>query len=374
MASIDLARPEPTEVEVSIFGPGYGESVLVHVGDGNWVLVDSCINPNSRKPASLQYLEELGVNANQSVRLIVATHWHDDHVRGLSTIFKECPSALFSLPPVLLGDDFITLAKLCGASAIAKNSGLYEFAEVFKELARNKDRLCYAVPDRRLLQLNVGSVLPNVNATVYSLSPSDAAMFQATLAFSNLLVVKGSQKRIRPPKRNDTSVALWVQVGTHTVLLGADLEADHDSAMGWSAILDRSTVIPGKAGVFKLPHHGAQSAHEPRVWSSLLTDGPYAILTPWRNGGHVLPTLEDMSRIRGQTPNAYMTAATTSRQHKWRNKIVREEIGAVTRYMHNVHTGWGHVRLRTNISDASSGWSVALSGDAAQIGVFINAS
>lgn len=28
---------------MSAFGPGYGESVLVHLGDGRWMLVDSCV-------------------------------------------------------------------------------------------------------------------------------------------------------------------------------------------------------------------------------------------------------------------------------------------------------------------------------------------
>jgi len=30
------------EIEVSVFGPGYGESILVHLGAGKWVIVDSC--------------------------------------------------------------------------------------------------------------------------------------------------------------------------------------------------------------------------------------------------------------------------------------------------------------------------------------------
>lgn len=370
-----MKPPAPSEVEVSIFGPGYGESVLIHIGDGNWVLVDSCINPNSNRPAALQYLQELSVDANQSVRLIVATHWHDDHVRGLSVIYRECPSAIFSVPNVLLENDFLALANLYGSSPIAKSSGVFEFAEVFKDLTENRDRLRYASPDRQLLQLNVESVVPRAKAIISSLSPSDASVLQANLAFAQMLAINGKRmKSIIPPKRNSTSVALWVQVGIHNILLGADLETDHNSSMGWSAILDKSTVIAGKAGVFKIPHHGAQSAHEPRVWSHLLTASPYALLTPWRVGDNMLPTSEDMNRINDQTPNAYITAPTSFRQHKWRNKIVREEINAVTRYMRNVHTGWGHIRLRTSVSGPSTKWQVALGGDATPIDTLINAS
>ncbi len=38
-----MNAPEPDEIEVSLIGPGYGESVLVHLGDGEWVVADSCV-------------------------------------------------------------------------------------------------------------------------------------------------------------------------------------------------------------------------------------------------------------------------------------------------------------------------------------------
>ncbi len=31
-------------IEVSIFGPGKGEPILVHLGRNEWIIVDSCIN------------------------------------------------------------------------------------------------------------------------------------------------------------------------------------------------------------------------------------------------------------------------------------------------------------------------------------------
>ena len=72
--------PSPDEIEVTLFGPGYGEAIAVHLGEGTWLLVDSCIDPVSRAPASGTYLEQIGVSVNQ-VLAIVASHWHDDHVR-----------------------------------------------------------------------------------------------------------------------------------------------------------------------------------------------------------------------------------------------------------------------------------------------------
>lgn len=46
--------PALNEVEISVFGPGYGEAIAVHTGNGNWLLVDSCIDPGSGLPAALR--------------------------------------------------------------------------------------------------------------------------------------------------------------------------------------------------------------------------------------------------------------------------------------------------------------------------------
>ena len=37
-------RPTAQEIEVSTFGPGFGESIVVHAGNNEWVIVDLCID------------------------------------------------------------------------------------------------------------------------------------------------------------------------------------------------------------------------------------------------------------------------------------------------------------------------------------------
>lgn len=77
-------------IEVSIFGPGKGESVLVHLGQNQWIIVDSCIAPRTREIPALEYLDQIGVDASTQVRLIVATHAHDDHfAEGYSRKFRK---------------------------------------------------------------------------------------------------------------------------------------------------------------------------------------------------------------------------------------------------------------------------------------------
>lgn len=62
------AQPGSDEIEVIVMGPGTGESILIHVGNGNWLIVDSYLisetddQGDAWKPAPIQYLNEIGVD------------------------------------------------------------------------------------------------------------------------------------------------------------------------------------------------------------------------------------------------------------------------------------------------------------------------
>ena len=92
--------PASNEIELSIFGPGYGEAIAVHLGEGKWLLIDSCLDPESKTPATAVYLDQLGVKP-ENVKAIVASHWHDDHVRGISHLAKKYPDAEFFMSAAL---------------------------------------------------------------------------------------------------------------------------------------------------------------------------------------------------------------------------------------------------------------------------------
>ena len=86
--------PSYDEFELTLLGSGYGESIVMHVGEGAWVLVDSCGRTDA--PAALEYLKILGVDPGEAVKLIVASHWHDDHIRGIGQVVPGAGSAASS--------------------------------------------------------------------------------------------------------------------------------------------------------------------------------------------------------------------------------------------------------------------------------------
>jgi len=365
--------PNDGELEVSIFGPGYGEAIALHVGLGRWILVDSCLEPNSGKPAQLQYLESLGINASLAVKLIVATHWHDDHVQGMGMLVRECKSAEVAVSAALKSPHFSALLDLYGGGAFPGSSGVTEFVNVFRSLDERRksgtkiNAAKLAVPDKLLYRDNIRLNRKNREVEIYSLSPSDSAILSAQLDFYQRIPDTGThKKRIACPSTNNTSVVLWVRIGDHRILLGSDLEKTSDPKTGWTVIINESQAIKEKALVYKVAHHGAESSHDPDIWSKLLSDKPFALLSPYSIAGNSLPKDEDLDRVAGLTPNGFITAPPKIKKFRPSDGVVRETIQAVTKTMRSVNIGWGQVRLRRNIED-SADYKVDLFGDAYNI-------
>src|SRR5437867_1014279 len=104
--------PERDELEISLFGPGFGECLVAHLGWGDWIIVDSCLSPDGKIPVGLAYLKRLGVDVRMAVRRVIATHWHNDHVRGLAQTLQECGDAKFICSQALFTKEFIALTNL----------------------------------------------------------------------------------------------------------------------------------------------------------------------------------------------------------------------------------------------------------------------
>ena len=285
--SKDIYPPHADELEISIFGPGYGEALAIHLGNNQWLLVDSCLNPQSKTSASLHYLQNLNVDVKDAVKLIVATHWHDDHIRGLGQLVDVCSSARSVLSSAFSRREFKVLLDHYSQEPTIRSNGLTEMLKTLSALdARDRAgttivRPKLAIADRRIYQSTITIESEQKNVAVSSLSPSDAAVVQALTSFSNLIPkLKSPKRRIIAPQPNHSSVVLWCEIGEHRLLLGADLECTSDTEAGWIAIVNNSTVLSAnsdRAKVFKIPHHGSQNGHEASVWTNILLSAPFAL-------------------------------------------------------------------------------------------------
>src|SRR5688572_10415690 len=119
--------PWMDELEVSLFGAGVGEALCVHLGFGDWMVVDSCIEATSGQPVALEYLQLIGVDPSNAVKLVVNTHLHDDHARGVAAVLRQCAAATFACSAAAT---VMELLALIHASAQRETSITKEFAAV----------------------------------------------------------------------------------------------------------------------------------------------------------------------------------------------------------------------------------------------------
>lgn len=287
-------RPEDFESELTAFGPGYGECLLVHLGLGEWLIVDSCIRAK-RQPA-LEYLQAMHVDPATAVKLVVATHWHDDHVKGISEVVAACQSALFSCSVALHGDELIQgLGSVPPSRHGRLTSGVEEMQKVLDVEKGGRDTPpTWAIQERPLYRRRSPSPL---TCSVLALAPSDRAVLEAYEGVVNRIAAGSPAGRVRPPDRNLGAVVLWVEVGEATMLLGSDLQEDPGG--GWTAVLDCWTGMNRQSEIFKVPHHGSENGHLDDVWNRILIERPDAVVCPHHNGRNHLPTPPDLERLCG---------------------------------------------------------------------------
>lgn len=346
--------PEPEEFELTLIGPGYGESVVVHLGCGVWMIVDSCVDSDG-VPRPVRYLERLGVDPSEAVSLVVASHWHDDHIRGVAEVVARCSRARFCCSAALRAEEFLAAVGRTETRPHSRvSSGLREIHQVLSQLDSSR-RPAWALADRRLHQLP--------GADVWALSPDDSTFERFLRSVSRLLPDRGEAKRrIVELSPNEVSVVLLARGAEVVVLLGADLERT-----GWTRIVDRQLDPEGVASAFKVPHHGSEDAHEPRVWQELLGQAPVAVLAPWTRGGRALPTARDLRRLLKLTPHLYTTVSPHRVSAKARLPAVGRTLREVGAQVRRHRPPDGAVRLRRPL-DGSEPWCVETLGSAVRLG------
>ena len=298
-------HPKPEQIEVSIFGRGNGESILVHLGDRNWIVVDSLLSGG--KPVPLIYFDHIGVMADQEIKLVLASHWHDDHIKGLADVFDVATSAFCSFPTALLKDKFEKFASyFAPVPLIRASSGVNEMGRIIEALkARSWEPLQMASAWRTLLRIPAESLTHKNNVEVEAISPSpfDELSFLAMVSE----YVPPNRVAVRAPRysENDVSCAVQIRIGADTIVLGADLEKTRDARSGWDAVFSAGKLTGSPASLMKVPHHGSVTGHHADIWNILCRSKPITSLTQWARGGHRLPKPADVTRIRHLSSESY---------------------------------------------------------------------
>ena len=288
-----------------LFGRSIGEAVLIRIASEYWVAIDSMLA--QREAVSLRYLRTRGIDPSH-IRVVVATHWHTDHVLGLDQIVSAAPDARFMYPDVHSRAQLRQLAaageKLASWEQPAPGQG---FAAILRALVRRP-----AKPISSSM-----TIAERGSVRLLALSPTDHAVASGLTALGTELAgtVRGRSARI--PRPNATSIAAFLVAGQHCAVLGADL-VDHPT-YGWDQAIRETTGQRGKvrSRLLKVPHHGSQGADAASIWSCLMECASHGAISPYRPSG--LPRASDLDRLRnnGCTPHVASHTGPSSATADW---------------------------------------------------------
>lgn len=322
-------------LEVILLGPGYGESVLINIGDDNWIVIDSCRGRGGR-PAAIEYFEKNEVSLDNIV-LIIATHWHDDHIWGLSELVEQCKNAVFCCGMAFSTVEFHSLVlginrKL---SLIPVRSGVKEIFSIFnivetrRLLKKNiNPDVKYCSADKVIRRFNSTELSHGLDVEIWALSPSDDEVGLFLRNIAPLLPVEGEAACVvKDIKPNQSCTVIQIKVGNVlSMLFGADLE--EKSHNGWSKILASDSRPVTKSTIFKIPHHGSETGHHDQVWEKMIANNAICLITPYSRG-HKLPKDTDLNRIVGFSDKTYVTQKSKSNKSLVKSKLVNSQLDGV---------------------------------------------
>lgn len=301
----ELPDPESGALTLYILGPGFGESQVVSMPDGAWMVVDACDQGGGS--ATLGLLEHFGV---EKVTRLVVTHPDLDHIDGLVELLDSDIEIerIWRYPHGSLVRDFL------GEWAQEFGSSRYS------TLQEVIDRLeSHATANRTFsAEYKARTWSSGGSYSVHVIAPTPHDVQRMRDQFNELLDVTkgdadvadrlvsfllGNQWSDRP---NIVSLALTIEWGDWKVLLAGDLEEGTSSShSGWSGVLglleeDEQLELLTDLSVVKVAHHGSDGACCGRAWA-LHSDSrrvQVACVTPFNRGSNQPPHLEALSGLR----------------------------------------------------------------------------
>jgi beta-lactamase superfamily II metal-dependent hydrolase len=350
--------PKDSEVEVTLIGTGggYGESLVIKVNVNSWIIIDSCVNPANKEPLSIEYLKSINVNL-ENVKLIVCTHWHNDHIKGLAKTLEECVNAKFCFSHV---HDLEKFLYLCGLDYAKMQKGTVgSLTEFIKCIDIIEDRKKFNIPAQCDLCVfaEYGDI---VDFALFALSPSPKTIQDFNSELSQLMSDFGSSNiTMVNNSPNAKSVALLLKFGKQRVILGADLEQGNCDDNGWRHIIKQCVVIDKeKADLYKLPHHGSENGYLKEIFDVLVNNDGILKVSPYNSSG--LPRSEMISTYRQHTQNIFSTSAPKEHLRSKRRDLSLEKFIDREAKVLEIKFTHGIVRSRIDYTEETSTWTTEL--------------
>lgn len=336
-------------MEVLLFGPGLGECSLIKLPNNKWVIIDCFIDPESQKPLPIFYFEKENIPF-EDVCLIIITHWHSDHIAGISQVIDNCDNAKVVIPEAFTSDEYINfINEVSFDMSAAPLNATTEMSKAYKAIQRhfnfNKQAPILASEGTNL---DIGE-----EHEIIALSPSNHAKIVSINEINGIYTkFKKANPRVHiiKPNANNHSIAVQISAKDCSFLFGGDLEEpphNPQNNMGWSAVLGSTQFKRKKSILFKVPHHGSITGHHEDVWSQLLIEKPKSIMTTFSRSS--LPLQRDLDRILEKSEEVFVTTPPKFFKGELRDKKWQRELEQFCKKIQKISGKTGFVKLKFDI-------------------------
>lgn len=345
-----LHAPQKDHIEITVFGPSYGESIVLHIPSIGWGVIDSCRFKTKTKSVNLplDYLTGVLEPNYPQLAFIILTHPHEDHYKGLDEIINKYPGGVKRVC-WYAGDGIRELKQYICRQRVAQNNVLPGFAQVLNAMENSVKKGALA---RRLGELT--PIAETSQAKLFALSPSalNIRMYVEKL-FKSIPEIGWRVKPMDDNEHNLLSTSLFLKCGKFQAILGSDLEnIDHPSG-GWNAIMNNNDCPEMWAHFVKIAHHGSTNGYNQNAWETHCKYGqPIAVLTPFMKGNRNLPESDLIEALKNKVSQIYATAFPKhqTKIHKYYSKDIERSLRTRTRNFKIIEypDKAGFVRFRFN--------------------------
>jgi hypothetical protein len=303
------APPDLSTIEITVFGPAYGEGIVLHLPGIGWGVVDSCVfkSDGNNHSLPLSYLKAIGVT---ELAFAFLSHPHEDHYLGLDEIIESFPR--MKILGRYQGDSIEELKRYWIYRDLEKTHSTSDYlAKVFNAMrkAERKGIKYVRLSELQTVMKGSGNIAGKTfNSEIKVLSPSGVSEERYADALRRVIPREG--ERLKYLKRYDHNLiasAFLIRVNDLKIILGSDVIKGGNIQTGWKGIMGITAANDLKAQVVKVAHHGSSGAHHQPVWSLHKLGKAMAIITPYYKGQTCLPGIGDVSRIRDHAVQAGIT-------------------------------------------------------------------
>lgn len=342
--------PSSDLTEIIVFGPGYGESILLHLPFFGWVVVDSCQVKHGSAPIvlPLEYLKKIGV---EKIQFLILTHPHGDHFDGMDLLIDHFLGRI-GVVCRYAGEGLKEFAQYLTKIAITKSAKEPPISMILKKIDEAKKCGANSLKlSARTLLLDKSTPSENdgneVKLEILSLSPSDNSQVKYQNKFkqalSKITIGEKTGEEIKETNENNIAVALLFTVNNIKFILGSDVIIEE-----WEEILKYEHQKKLECDVIKVPHHGSKNAFYDKAWiefkgkkSKLIS-----LCTPFR---FMIPKEDDIERISVYSKKVGLTSKTQLIKEGNPKKIYRVAFPKASTKLKK----W---KMREEISSNEFGW------------------